>query len=224
MGSSSSRERVSHLERVQRRAQREYEARGSGASAVARPIQVGAVSTMRSRTRLTMQPPPLFPNAHLPPPHVAATLEALLNKEAILLIFALRWFICLSSTDIISTLNQYYAASPERRPQVLPGILEPGFIVDLYHSLEGIVQFPFTVEMKYYVECMTNLRWRRLAADVYRAHRPENEEGPLPTTLVQREDREVVADYSQSQEVDMDEVDESEGSQLCIALRTWIGE
>lgn len=171
-----------------------------------------------------MRAPPVAPNAHLPLPYIEITLEGQTLKEAILLIFALRWFICLSSTDIISTLTQYYAANPGKRPSTFPRDLDSNYIHTVYHSLEQIIQPPYTVEMRYYAECMTDLGWRRLAANVYRAHRPENEAGPLPSGFVQTEDRQIRPDYTMLQPVDMNQIDEYEGSRLCIALRTWIGE
>lgn len=168
-------------------------------------------------------PPPPWPNAHVPPRFVATTHADLIGKEAKILIYALHFFICLSWSDLSSTLNQHYAAAPERRPSDVPETVDGAFIMQEYIRLDDYTEHPFTIDMKCRTECLMDLKWRRLAANIYRAHRPENESDPLPLGWALEEDRRTLATYDLSQAVDMNEIRGNEFHQLCVALRTWIG-
>ena len=171
----------------------------------------------------TFLPPPPWPTADVPPIFVPTIPELQIRKEAKIFIYALHFFICLTWTDLSSSLNQYYARLPEKRPADFPEALDESFVIQHFNSLFIRAAPPFSIDMCCHAECMIVLKWRRLAANLYREYRPENESGPLPVGYVQGENRMAVLSFSQSQPVDMNEIRENEFDQLCVALRTWIG-
>ena len=181
-------------------------------------------SSIPVRPGLTIRAPTTTPNTHLTSTRIRTSPERQIEKEGLILVVALRWYLCLSSANIISTLDQYFAANPEKRPASFPYILDQDFVDTAYHGLVQEVRPPLNRYMRDFVECMTDLRWRRFAANVYRGYRPENEADPIPEGLILTEDRQTQRDYTQSKPIDMNEIHEFEGSRLCIALRTWIGE